>query len=379
VTVEVITAEITNLRKILRGVLFIHLHKIIFNSKNLSNLKQKIMKNILFLVIILNLLTYTLSAQATLVKKTIIGGEGGWDYLSVSSEDRRLYLSHGNQVEVLNADTHEKIGVIADTKGVHGIVAIPALGKGFITSGGTNSVIVFDTKTLAKLAEIPAGEMPDALLYDKFSERIFVFNHRGGSVTAIDVTTLKAIETVKLGGSAAEAGVTDGNGTIFVNLEDLNEIISFDAKTLAIKNHWTIKPGEEPTGLAVDLKNNLLFAVCGNKKMIVLDAKTGKFIAEASIGGRCDGVVFDPISETAYSSNGEGSITAVHVDSPTIFSVKETIKTDAGARTITIDTKTHHIFTMTAQYGETPPKTTENPRPRPKIVPNTFTVYEFGH
>jgi YVTN family beta-propeller protein len=337
------------------------------------------MKKIFLLAIILKMLPFTLLAQTTLIKKSVVGGEGGWDYLLVSSEDRRLYLSHSSQVEVLNADTHEKVGIIPDMKGVHGIVAVPALGKGFITCGGTNSVIVFDTKTLAKLAEIPAGEMPDALLYDKFSERIFVFNHRGGSVTAIDVATLKAVETVKLGGSAAEAGVTDGKGTIFVNLEDLNEIITFDAKTLAIKDHWKITPGDEPTGLAIDLKNNLLFAVCGNKKMIVLDSKTGKFIAEAPIGGRCDGVVFDPVSETAYSSNGEGSITAVHEDSPTTFSVKETIKTEVGARTIAIDQQTHHIFTITAQYGETPPKTTENPRPRPKIVPNTFTVYEFGH
>jgi len=336
------------------------------------------MKKVILLAIILKVLPTTLFAQTPLLKKTLVGGEGGWDYLSVSHEDRRLYLSHSSRVEVLNVDTHEKIGVIPDTKGVHGIVALPALGKGFITSGTTNSVIVFDTKTLAKLTEIPAGEMPDALLYDKFSERIFVFNHKGGSVTAIDVATLKAIETIKLGGAAAEAGVTDEKGTIFVNLEDLNEIITFDAKTLSVKNHWKVTPGEEPTGLAIDLKNNLLFSVCGNKKMVILDSKTGKFIAEVPIGSRCDGVVFDSNTNTAYSSNGEGSITAVHEDSPTKFSVVETIKTDVGARTITIDPKTHHIFTMTAQYGETPPKTDENPRPRPKVVPNTFTVYEFG-
>lgn len=313
-----------------------------------------------------------------LVKKTIIGGEGGWDYLSVSSEDRRLYLSHSNQVEVLNADTHEKIGTIADLKGVHGIVAIPFLGKGFITAGGTNTVVVFDTKTLAKISEIPTDEMPDALLYDKYSDRVFSFNHKGGSVTAIDVATLKAIETVKLGGSAAEAGISDGKGTIFVNLEDLNEVVSFDAKTLAVKNRWKTASGEEPTGLAIDLENNLLFTVCKNNKMIVLDSKNGKLIAEIPIGSRCDGVVFDPILKTAYSSNGEGTITAVHEDSPSTFSVIETIKTDVGARTITFDPKTQHIFTMTAQYGETPPKTDENPRPRPKIVPNTFAVYEFG-
>lgn len=337
------------------------------------------MKKITLFAILLNVSSFALFAQTTLIKKTVVGGDGGWDYLSVSSDDRHLYLSHSSQVEVLNADTHEKIGVIADTKGVHGIVAIPALGKGFVTCGGTNSVMVFDTKTLAKITEIPAGEMPDALLYDKFSNSVFVFNHRGGSVTAIDATTLKAIETVKLGGAAAEAGVTDGKGTIFVNLEDINEIVSFDAKTLAIKNRWKTGSGEEPTGLAIDLKNNLLFTVCKNQKMIVLDSKSGKLVAEVPIGSRCDGVVFDPKSKTIFSSNGEGTITVIHEDSPTTFSVKETIKTDIGARTITIDPKTQHVFTMTSQYGETPPKTDENPRPRPKTIPNTFTVYELGH
>ncbi len=340
------------------------------------------MKNLIILFSLLvvseSLYAQTNPSKIVLIKKTIVGGLGGWDYLSVSSEDRHLYLSHGSQVEVLNVDTHEKIGVIPETKGVHGIVALPALGKGFITSGATNSVIVFDTKTLAKLAVIPTGEGPDALLYDKFSKRIFVFNHKGGSVTAIDIATLKAIETVKLGGSAAEAGVSDEKGTIFVNLEDLSEIVTFDAKTLVVKNHWKVAPGEEPTGLAIDLKTNLLFTVCGNNKMVVLDSKTGKFIAEALIGSRCDGVAFDPVSKTAFSSNGEGTITAVHEDSPSKFSVIETIKTDVGARTISIDPKTQHIFTMTAEYGETPPKTDTNPRPRPKIVPNTFTVMEFG-
>lgn len=336
------------------------------------------MQKIFVIVCVCVSLSSTLFAQVTLKKSTVVGGEGGWDYLSVSAEDRRLYLSHGNQVEVLNVDTHEKIGIILDTKGVHGIEAVPAIGKGFITSGRTNSVIVFDLKTLAKISEIPTGENPDALLYDKFSNRVFVFNHKGGSVTVIDARTLKTVETIKLGGEAAEAGVTDGKGTIFVNLEDLNEIISLDAKSLAIKRHFKIGTGEEPTGLAIDQENELLFTVCGNKKMIILDAKTGKVITEVGIGGRCDGVAYDPSSKTAFSSNGEGTITAVHEDSPMKFSVAETMKSAVGARTITYDEKTHHIFTVSAQYGETPPVTTENPRPRAKIIPNTFTVMEFG-
>lgn len=336
------------------------------------------MKKIALFAFLLKLIPGLLSAQTTLIKKTVVGGEGGWDYLSVSSADRHLYLSHSTQVEVLNVDTHEKIGTITDVKGVHGIVAVPGIGKGFITSGVANSVIVFDTKTLEKVAEIPAGKNPDALLYDKYSKRIFVFNHSGGSFTAIDATTLEALGTIELGGAAAEAGVTDEKGTIFVNLEDISEIVSFDAKSLTIKNRWKVSPGEEPTGLAIDLKTQRLFTVCRNKKMIVLDAKNGSVVAEVPIGGLCDGAVFDPASQTIYSSNGEGSITMIHEDSPTSFSVIETIKTERGARTMTIDPQTHHIFTVTAQYGETPPATTENPRPRPKIVPGTFMLMEFG-
>lgn len=282
-------------------------------------------------------------------------------------------------MEVLNADTHEKIATIPDTKGVHGIIALPSLGKGFITCGRTNSVIVFETKTFNKITEIPTDENPDALMYDKYSDRLFVFNHKGGSVTAIDVKENKVIQTVKLGGSAAEAGVSDQNGTIFVNLEDLSEIVSFDAKTLEVKNHWKVGLGEEPTGLAIDLKNNRLFSVCKNKKMIILDSKNGSLIGEIPIGERCDGVVFDADSKTAFSSNGEGTITAVHEDSPSKFSVIQTIQSTVGARTITIDSKTHHIFTVSAQFGETPPKTEENPRPRPKVMPNSFMILEFGN
>lgn len=336
------------------------------------------MKRAFLLTFLLNVFSFGLFAQTSLIKKTVLGGEGGWDYLSVSAEERRLYLSHGNQVEVLNIDSHEKIAVIPDTKGVHGIIAVPALGKGFITAGKTNSLIVFDLKTFAKLAELPTGENPDALLYDQSTGRIFVFNHTGGSVTAVDANSLKVIRTFKLGGSAAEAGVSNKKGTIYVNLEDLNEIVAFDAKTLMIKSRWKVAPGEEPTGLAIDLTNERLFSVCGNNKMIILNAKNGKVVTEAPIGSRCDGVVFDPVLKTAFSSNGEGTISVIQEVSPNKFSVKETIKSATGARTIDYDPVTHHVFTVTAQYGETPAPTTENPHPRPKVIPGTFTVLEFG-
>jgi len=313
-----------------------------------------------------------------LIKKTVIGGEGGWDYLMADSENRRLYLSHSTQVEVLNLDNHEKIGVIPNLQGVHGIVVVPKAGRGITTNGRSNTVTIFDLKTLLPIAEAPTGKNPDAAVYDNFSDRVFIFNHSGGSATALDIATGKVLGTVDLGGTGVEAGVSDEKGTIFVNLEDTHEIVSFDAKTLAIKNKCKIAPGEEPTGLAIDLKNHRLFSVCHNGWMMVLDSEKGNIVAQVPIGKRVDGVVFDPKLEMAISSNGEGTMTVVKEISPNEFKVVETVKTEVGARTIALDAKTHHVFVSTAQYGETPAVTTENPNPRPKIVPGTFMVLEYG-
>lgn len=313
-----------------------------------------------------------------LIKKTVVGGEGGWDYLSVDSENRRLYVSHSTKVEVLNADTHEKVGEIANLQGVHGVIAVPKSGRGITTNGRSNTATIFDLKTLTVLGEVPTGKNPDALLYDSYSDRVFIFNHSGGSATAVDIAAGKVTGTIVLGGEAVEAGATDEKGTIFVNLEDTNEIVSFDAKSLVVKNRWKIAPGEEPTGLAIDLKNHLLFSVCHSEIMIVLDYETGKIVAQVPIGKRVDGVIFDPKSKLAISSNGEGTISIVQEVSPTEFKVIETVKTEVGARTITLDPKTHHVFVSSAQYGSLPAATTENPRPRPPVIPGTFMILELG-
>ena len=313
-----------------------------------------------------------------LIKKTVIGGEGGWDYLSVDSKNNRLYISHSTQVEVLDVSTHEKIGVIPNLQGVHGVLAVPKTGRGITTNGRSNTVTIFDLKTLQPIIELPTGKNPDALLYDDFSGRVFVFNHSDVTTTAIDIAEGKVAGTVDVGGSALEAGATDGKGTIYVNLEDAGEIVSFDAKTLAIKNRWKISPGEEPTGLAIDTKTKRLFSVCHNGWMMVVDSEKGNIIAQVPIGKRVDGVVFDPELKMAFSSNGEGTITVVQEVSANEFKVVDTIKTEVGARTIAIDPKTHHVFVSTAQYGETPAATAENPNPRPKVVPGTFMVLEYG-
>jgi DNA-binding beta-propeller fold protein YncE len=338
------------------------------------------MKNLTLLILAVICIANIASAQSKfhLIKKTVIGGEGGWDYLSVDPKNNVLYVSHSTQVEVLNSKTHQKIGVIPNLQGVHGVIAVPAAGRGITTNGRSNSVTIFDLKTLKPIIELPTGKNPDALLYDDLSKRVFVFNHSDVTATAIDIKNGKVAGTVDLGGTALEAGVSDEAGTIFVNLEDASEIVSFDAKTLAVRNRWKISPCEEPTGLALDKKNNWLFSVCHSGVMMVLNSKTGEIVKQLPIGLRVDGVVFDPKLKMAFSSNGEGTITVVKEVSGNDFVVFETIKTEPGARTIALDPKTHHVFVSTAQYGETPAATTENPNPRPKVVPGTFMVLEYG-
>jgi DNA-binding beta-propeller fold protein YncE len=342
------------------------------------------MKNFITRIVIVALVAAALisvQAQAQtfkLIRKSVIGGEGGWDYLSVDPEGRRLYISHSTQVEVLNADTHAPVGVIPNLKGVHGVIAVHKAGRGITTNGRSNTVTIFDLKTLAPIAELPTGKNPDALLYDNFSRKVFVFNHSDVTVTVVDIENAKITGTIDVGGSALEAGVSDENGTIYVNLEDSHEIVSFDAMSLAVKSKWKLTPGEEPTGIALDRKTNRLFTACHNGLMMILDSKSGAIVSQVPIGKRVDGAVFDPALQMAFSSNGEGSITVIKEVSANEFKVVETIPTLPGARTIALDPSTHHIFVSTAQYGETPPATTENPNPRPKIVPGTFMIMEYG-
>jgi YVTN family beta-propeller protein len=313
-----------------------------------------------------------------LIKKTVIGGTGGWDYVFISSSDRHVYLSHGNQVEVLNADTHEMIGVIPDTKGVHGIVAIPALGKGYITNGKANNVTVFETKTLKAKLLIQAGTNPDALLYDKFSNRVFIFNNDSKNVTVIDVKMDTVITTIDLGGNP-EAGVSNDKGLVYVNLEDANEIVAFESKTLVVKNRFKLSPGEKPTGIAMDKKTHRLFSACRTSQlMMVLNADNGKIVAQLPIGKGVDGAGFDEVSKLVFSSNGDGTITVIKELPADKFEVIDTVKTEAGARTMTFDSKTKHIFTATPQFGDTPAPTPENPKPRPAILPGTFMLLEYG-
>ena len=319
------------------------------------------------------------AAPYRLLNTITVGGEGGWDYLNVDPAGERLYLSHGTQVEVVDLKTRKVIGTIPNTPGVHGIDVVPSANRGYITCGRTNTCVVFDLTTLKLIGEpIPTGPKPDALLYDAFSKRVFLFSNNGGKSTVLNAATGAVEGTAELAGDI-EAPATDGKGHIFANVEDKSEVIEFDAKTLAVRLRHKLAPGEEPTGLAYDPKTNRLFSACHNEKLVVTDSKTGKQVAVLPIGQGVDGAVFDPSTNNVVTSNGSGTFTVIHQDSPTKYTVVANVPTAKGARTITIDPKTHHLFTCTADYGPTPAATTENPRPRPSIVPGTFRVLEFGH
>jgi YVTN family beta-propeller protein len=312
-----------------------------------------------------------------LLKKHVLGGEGGWDYMALDGRTRLLYVSHSNAVEILNVDSGVKGEPITNLNGVHGIAFAPDINRGYISNGRGNSVSVFDLKTHKVIEEVPStGQNPDAIMYDAFSGRVFTFNGRTANATAIDAATDKAVGTVDLGGKP-EFAVTDGKGTIFVNNEDKSEIVAFDAKSLEVKKRWSIAPGEGPSGLAIDLKGKRLFSVC-DKVMVVSDFENGKVVITVPIGEGPDAVRYDAETGLIFASNGEGTLTVVKQESADKYAVLETVATARGARTLELDPKTHHVFVVTAELGPAPAPTTEQPRPRPAIIPGTFMVLEFG-
>jgi YVTN family beta-propeller protein len=302
-----------------------------------------------------------------------LGGDGGWDYLLVDSAARRVYISRSTHVMVVDADTGGIVGDIPDTAGVHGIAIAGDSGKGYTSNGRGGSVTVFDTKTLKTLGTVKVGQNPDAITYDDVSKRVFTFNGASHDATAVDVKTDTVAGTIPLGGKP-ETGVADEHGHIFVNVEDKSEIVDIDTRKLTANAHWALAPCEEPSGLAMDRKHRRLFAGCSNKLMAVVNADTGKVVTTLPIGSGVDANGFDPGTDLAFASNGEGTLTVVHEDSPDKFTVVENATTQRGARTMSLDTKTHRVYLVSAEFGPPPPATPERPRPRPSIVPGSFTL-----
>jgi YVTN family beta-propeller protein len=310
------------------------------------------------------------------VGKIQIGGEGGWDYATMDSEARRLYVSHGTKVVVVDVDSEKIVGEIPNTMGVHGIAIAAKSNRGYVSNGRTNDVTVFDLKTLKEVGRVSTGQNPDAILYDPHSNRVFTFNGRSKDSSVIDAETGKVVATIPLGGKP-EFSATDGSGRVWANIEDTNEMVEIDAANAKVTKKFKLEGCDEPSGLAMDPKAHRLFSVCGNKVMVITDPDAGKVVATVPIGQGPDAAAFDPGLNLAFSSNGEGTLTVVG-ESGGKYTVVENAKTERGARTMALDTKTHKIYMPTAQFGPPPAPTQDNPRPRPSIVPGSFVVLVVG-
>src|SRR5499427_2018232 len=309
-------------------------------------------------------------AKYEVKQKYVLGGDGGWDYLTFDAAGKRLFISRGTHVMVVDPYKGAAVGDIPDTPGVHGIALAQDLGKGFTSNGRDNTVTVFDLKTLKTTAKIKIeGENPDAILYDAASKRVFTFNGATKNATVIDADKGTVVSNIPLDGKP-EFAAADGKGMVYVNIEDKSELTAIDAKKGAVATSWPLTGCEEPSGLAMDQKNRRLFAGCHNKVMAVVNADTGKVIATPAIGQGVDANGFDPGTQLAFSSNGDGTLTVVHEDSADKYTVAQNAETQRGARTMALDTNTHDVYLVTAEFDEQPPAK-EGDRPRRTMKPGT--------
>lgn len=308
--------------------------------------------------------------------KWTIGGEGGWDYLLADSSAHRLYVTHGQRVEVIDLNTGKPVGAITGLKGTHG-VALDADGKfGYISDGGANQVVIFDRHSLQTVGTVPAGMNPDGIVFEPVTKTVWAFNGRSKDVTVIDTASRKVIATVALPGKP-EFPTADGKGNVYDNIEDKSEIVRLDARSPKVTATWPLGKCESPSGMAIDNAGHRLFSVCDGKVMAVVDYESGKVIATPAIGDGPDAAAYDPKTKLAFSSNGEGTLTVVDA-SNSEYKVMQTLTTEPRARTMALDTATGKVYLVTAQFGPRPAATAENPRPRPSVLPNTFTVIVAG-
>ncbi len=328
----------------------------------------------LSLILFLFFVPFLKAQNIKLSKEIKVEGDLGWDYLSVDEASQRLFVSHGNVVNVIDLKTEKVIGKISDTKGVHGIAIANNLNKAFITDGAENAITVINLTTLELIEKVVIqGIKPDAVLYDKFSNKVFVFNAKTSDATVLDALTNKVAKTIPLDGKP-EFSATNAKGLVYVNIEDKNQIKVIDTKKLEVVHSWDISPGDEPSGLAFDAANNRLFSVCGNSILVVTNADTGKVVTKLPIDEGSDGVFFDEKRKLIFSSNGSGTLTVIKQKDKDHYAVVQTVKTAKGARTLTMSKATGSLYLPTASFGETPAATNENPNPRAPITPDSFKI-----
>jgi len=310
------------------------------------------------------------------LKEIALGGEGGWDYLSIDPAARRLYVTHGTKIDVVDLNSEKLIGEIADTPGVHGFALAPELGRGFASNGSEGTVSIVDLKTRQTIAKVPTGENPDAILYEPKRDEVYVFNGRGKSATVFEGKSGRILAAIPLPGKP-EFAAADGE-RVFVNIEDQSEVVAMDAATHRVTATWPLAPGEKPTGMAIDVPQHRLFIGCSNKLMVMLDSVEGKVIATVPIGSGVDATAFDPSTRLVFSSNGEGNVTIAKEEAPDKLSVQQTLPTRRGARTMALDPTTHKIYLVTADFEQMPTPPSGAPRQRPKIIPGTMKLLVYG-
>ena len=336
------------------------------------------MKRILILCCLLVCsVSYAADPEYHVIKKLPLGGDGGWDYLTVDSSARRLYISRSTHVMVVDIDTDKVMGDIPDTSGVHGIAVAPELNRGFTSNGKANTATIFNLKTLTILGQVKTGENPDAILYDPASKRVFTFNGRSKDTTVFDAASGKIAGTIPLGGKP-EYAAHDGKGKVYVNIEDTNEVVEIDSIRLLLTKRYSLKPCDEPSGMGLDAEHHRVYSGCHNKVMTVLDTMTGKVIASVPIGQGVDGNGFDPEAGLAFSSNGDGTLTVVQESPHGKFEVLQTVATQRGSRTMAIDPKTHNLYLPAAEFAPPKAPSAEEPKPRPTMIKGSFSVLVVG-
>jgi DNA-binding beta-propeller fold protein YncE len=333
---------------------------------------------VLFLLV-LGLAVFAADGPYVFLKAISVGAEGGWDYLSVDAAARRLYVSHATKVVVIDMEKDEVIGEIPDLQGVHGFAIAPDLGLGFASSGRENKAVLVDLKTLKIVGKVETGENPDCILYVPAHQEVYTFNGRGRSATVFEAKTGNVVATIPLGGKPEFAVFDPATDRIYNNIEDTSQVAVIDAKTHVVAATWPLAPGEEASGMAVDLKNHRLFIVAGNKLMVVMDEQTGNVVTTIPTGEGTDACVFDPGTSLAMGSAGEGMVTVARFEAPDKLTVIQTLATARGARTMTLDPVTHKIYLSAAEYEAAPEPPVGQPAPRPKMKPDSFKVLVYAY
>lgn len=347
----------------------------------MPNISRRVVSSFSIAASMLALFFTTTSATAQkpfqIEQRWTIGGTGSWDYLTADTKTHRLYIAHQTRVDVVDTTTGKIIGAVEGLTRCHGVVIAPDGKTGFVSDGGANNVVAFDTSSFATLIKIPAGMNPDGIAYENSTDTIWAFNGSSKNATVIDAASRKAIGTVALPGKP-EFPQSDNQGTIFVNIEDKNSIVRLDAKAQKITATWPLPGCDSPSGMAFDKDGGRLFSVCDGKKMAVTDSNTGKSLATPIIGDGPDAAGYDASKKLAFSSNGDGTLSIVDV-SKAAYPTVQTLPTMKGARTMAFDSSTGKIYTVTAKFGATPPATASTPHPRPSILPDSFIVLVIGH